>query len=116
MLLAAGRRPLPSLADILASHALIHTAEGEFFRRILRQACEGQGIPVTAIWERDPGDRSQALFGNAAANCSKESPPRGRSLGPPWTQDQKTAGLAASIVLKDLCGQTHSKTPSSSVD
>src|SRR5215467_4932873 len=32
VLLASGRA-LPSLEKVLASHALIHTAEGEFFRR-----------------------------------------------------------------------------------
>src|SRR5689334_14580510 len=48
ILLASGR-PLPSLADILASHALIHTAEGEFFRQVVRLACERIGIRVTGI-------------------------------------------------------------------
>ena len=46
LLLASGR-PLPSLANILASHALIHTADGEFFRRAVRKACQGLKIPVT---------------------------------------------------------------------
>jgi hypothetical protein len=103
IVMAAGR-PLPSLADILASHALIHTAEGEFFRRCLRQACEGQGIAVTGIRERDLDDRSKALFGKAAAQVQQRIAGLGRSLGPPWTQDQKSAALAASIVLAELCG------------
>jgi hypothetical protein len=114
IVLAAGRR-LPSLADILVSHALIHTAEGEFFRRMLRQACEGQGIAVTGIRERDLDDRAKAVFGSAAALTQQSIAGLGRSLGPPWTQDQKAAALAASIVLADVCGHTHSKTPSSSV-
>jgi hypothetical protein len=115
IVMAAGR-PLPALAGILASHALIHTAEGEFFRRILRQACEIQGIVVTGIRERDLDDRAKAMFGSAAAQVQQEIAALGRSLGPPWTQDQKTAALAASIVLADLCGHTHSKPPSPSVD
>ena len=45
MLLASGRA-LPSLQKILASHALIHTAEGEFFRNIVSEACESYHIPV----------------------------------------------------------------------
>jgi hypothetical protein len=115
IVMAAGR-PLPSLADILASHALIHTAEGEFFRRILRQACEAQGIAVTGIRERDLDDRAKAVFGSAAALTQQSIAGLGRSLGPPWTLDQKAAALAASIVLADLCGHTHCKSPSSSVD
>ncbi len=47
VLLASGR-PLPSLSNILASHALIHTAEGEFFRNAVGKACEGLKISVTA--------------------------------------------------------------------
>jgi hypothetical protein len=39
ILLASGR-PVPALVETLASHALIHTAEGEFFRRAFREACE----------------------------------------------------------------------------
>jgi hypothetical protein len=89
VLLASGR-PLPSLPNILASHALIHTAEGEFFRQIVRQACERLGIRVTGIRERD------------LAECSAlqvEIAKLGKIVGPPWTQDQKTAALAAMLVL-----------------
>src|SRR5438270_726652 len=52
ILLAAGR-PLPALPNILASHALIHTAEGEFFRQIVQKAFERLGIDVTGIRERE---------------------------------------------------------------
>ena len=112
IVLAAGR-PLPGLADILASHALIHTAEGEFFRQILRRAAETQGIAVTGIRERDLDDRAKAVLGSAATRMQQKIAGLGRSLGPPWTQDQKTAALAAWIVLGGLCGHTHSQAPSS---
>jgi hypothetical protein len=112
-ILQAAGRPLPSLEDILGSHALIHTAEGEFFRRILRRACEAHGIAVTAIRERDLADRAKAAFGSAAPAIEQEIAGLGRTVGPPWTQDQKTAAMAAWIVLADLCGHTHSKAPSS---
>jgi hypothetical protein len=115
IVLAAGR-PLPGLADVLASHALIHTAEGEFFRRSLRKACEGQGIAVTGIRERDLDERVKETFGTAAGNVRERLADVGRSLGPPWTQDQKSAALVAWIVLAGLCGQTYSKAPSASVD
>ncbi len=39
VLLGSGR-PLPPLSKILASHALIHAAEGEFFREAFSKACE----------------------------------------------------------------------------
>jgi hypothetical protein len=91
ILLAAGR-PLPSLARILASHAFIHTAEGEFFRAVFRSAFADLGIPVTGIRERDLG---------AATPLHDAISGMGRSLGPPWTADQKNAALAACLVLND---------------
>jgi hypothetical protein len=91
ILLASGR-PLPSLPEILASHALIHTAEGEFFRQAVRQACERLGICVTGIRERELGDGSA---------LQREIANLGKVVGPPWTQDQKMAALAAMMVLAD---------------
>ena len=98
VLLAAGR-PLPPLAKILASHPLIHAAEGEFYREVLLKACEGMGLRVTGFRERDLDEHVQATFGNAANRVSQQVFDAGRSLGPPWTQDQKMAALAALAVL-----------------
>jgi hypothetical protein len=91
VLLASGRQ-LPSLPDILRSHALIHTAEGEFFRLIVRQACERLGICVTGIREKELGEGSALHLEIARL---------GKIVGPPWTQDQKMAALAAMKVLSD---------------
>jgi hypothetical protein len=98
VLLASGR-PLPSLANILASHALIHTADGEFFRRAVRQACEGLRIPVTAMKERELHERAQTAFGNHATRVERRIARLGSTVGPPWTKDHKTAALAAAMVL-----------------
>jgi len=98
VLLASGR-PLPSLAKILASHALIHTAEGEFFRHAVRKACERLNISVTAIRERELDERAKTAFGNAAGRVQRRISSLGSSIGPPWTKDHKTAALAASMIL-----------------
>ena len=98
VLLASGRA-LPALSEILASHALIHTAEGEFFRKAFWRACERLEIPVTALRERDLEERAQAAFGKVAAQVQRRISTLGRFLGPPWTEDQKKAAVAASIVL-----------------
>src|SRR5215813_948577 len=66
MLLASGRA-LPSLRKILASHALIHTAEGEFFRNLVSEACESCHIPVMGIRERELDKQAEAIFGKGAA-------------------------------------------------
>jgi hypothetical protein len=89
IVLASGR-PLPSLSQILDSHPLIHTAEGEFFRQAFWKACGLLEIPVTGIRERDLDGQIQLRDQIAAL---------GKSIGPPWTADQKIASLAAWLVL-----------------
>ena len=100
ILLSSGR-PLPHLEKILASHALIHTAEGEFFRKTFRDAFEQLEIPVTGIRERDLREHAKIKFGKATAKLAERIAGVGRSLGPPWTTDQKTSALAAFLVLAD---------------
>ena len=98
VLLASGR-PLPPLAKILASHALIHAAEGEFFREAFSKACEDLNLAVTGFRERELDQCVLTTFGKAAAQTQRQISTLGRFLGPPWTKDQKTAALAALLVL-----------------
>jgi len=107
VVLASGRA-LPSLPEILASHSLIHTAEGELFRKSVIGACEKLGIKVTGIPERQLEERAKAAFGKSAAvTAAKRIANMGKTLGPPWTSGQKNATLAAWIVLQS--DSTHSK-------
>lgn len=92
-------RPLPPLPTILGAHPLIHKAEGEFFRAAFRSALDRLGVPVTTIRDRDLGDLARAAFGKTAAKITTSIHDAGRTLGPPWTQDHKSAALAAAIVL-----------------
>jgi hypothetical protein len=98
ILLAAGRT-LPPLPKILASHPLIHTAEGEFFRQSFRRAGETLRIEVTGVRERDLDECARKVFGTKADAVKREIAALGSSLGPPWTSDQKNACLAALLVL-----------------
>ena len=97
-LLASGR-PLPELERILASHPLIHTAEGEFFRKAFWEACNALGISVTGIREKELEQRAQAVFRKSAGALPAELAAAAKHLGPPWGQDQKAAALAAAVVL-----------------
>ena len=98
-ILMSSGRPLPALPQILVSHALIHMAEGEFFRCAFREAFEELEIGVTAISERELEARAKIALGAAASRTGRRIESLGRALGPPWTQDQKTAALAAAMVL-----------------
>jgi len=103
VLLTAGR-PLPPLSKILAAHALIHAAEGEFFREAFSKACEGLELSVTGFRERSLDECFQTTFGKAATRMSQQISIFGRSLGPPWTKDQKMAAMAALVVLANEQG------------
>ena len=98
LLLSSGRE-LPVLAQILASHALIHTADGELFRDAIRDACTRCNLPISGIKEKD-------LFGVAAKSLRLEAAALkvrltelGKPVGAPWSQDEKLAALAAWLSL-----------------
>lgn len=98
-ILLSSARPLPDFEKTLASHALIHTAEGEFFRKAFRDAFEQLKIPVTGIREHDLSEDAKKKLGRAASALEERIAGLGRALGPPWTTDQKAAALAAFMVL-----------------
>jgi hypothetical protein len=98
IMLGSGRN-LPALAKILASHPLLHTAEGAFFRQAFRGALEALEIHVTGIPEKDLMQRAEQVLGKAALRTGKNISSMGKLIGPPWTEDQKKAMLAAVIVL-----------------
>jgi hypothetical protein len=101
VILLSSARPLPELRMILASHPMIHTAEGEFFRQAFREACGGLKIPVTGIRERELNEKAKDVLGRHAALVKKKIANAGKSIGAPWTTDQKAAALAAALVLVD---------------
>jgi hypothetical protein len=98
ILLASGR-PLPKLEKVLASHALIHTADGEHFRDALARSSDARGLSVTRIAERDLPERAGAALNQPAPRLQATVAGLGRGLGPPWTQDQKLAALLAWVLL-----------------
>ncbi len=100
ILLASGRE-LPGLEAILKSHALIHTAEGEFFRQALMEAAKHCELPVCGIKEKQLYEQVAAKLGTTASKMQVRIQNLGKSLGPPWTQDQKYATAAAIMALQE---------------
>jgi hypothetical protein len=98
-ILTAAGRTLPPLEKILAAHPLLHTAEGEFFRQAFAKACESNKIPVTKIKERDLEIALKEKFNRNAARIKTKVQLLGRTIGPPWTTDQKNATQAALLLL-----------------
>jgi hypothetical protein len=98
VILGSGRS-LPALEAILASHALLHTAEGEFYRQALVEAGEHCGLPVSGVKEREAYERGAEQLDLSADELQTRIVALGRGIGPPWTQDQKFAALVAWLAL-----------------
>jgi hypothetical protein len=95
---AAGRKG-GSLASILASHALIHAADGEHFRQALAAGAERSGLAVRRVRARDlPAQAEEGLRRPSAALRDVVSA-FARQVGPPWGADQKLAALLAWLLL-----------------
>ncbi len=97
--LANQARALPGLEAILASHPLLHAAEGELFRNALRSACEHHRLTVARVPERDVYEHAGRCLMIPPAGLHTRVDAVGRSVGPPWTADHKAAFLAAWSLL-----------------
>ena len=98
LLLASGR-PLPELPKILASHALIHTADGELFREAIVHGCDRCGLKMESIRERELLDVAGKSFRLKPAELLRRVTELGKPLGAPWSQDEKFATLSAWLAL-----------------
>lgn len=98
ILMGSGRTPA-TLQATLASHAMIHTAEGDFYRNALRLACDSCGLGVVPTREKQLWEQAAAGLRRSRADLESRLCEFGRNLGPPWREDQKLCAVAAWIVL-----------------
>jgi hypothetical protein len=98
-LILASAKPLPSLDRILASHALIHTADGELFRGALAYAGEKCNLARCTVKEGELVDSACKTLGLQSKNLMAQLTALGKAVGSPWSQDEKFAALAAWLAL-----------------
>ena len=98
LLLASGR-PLPVLEKILASHALIHTADGELFREAILHACARCGLKTATIKDKELLVHAESVLRIQPAVLMRRVTELGRLFSAPWSQDEKFATLAAWLAL-----------------
>jgi hypothetical protein len=94
-LLRSSGRPLPKLRQILASHSLIHSADGELFRETILQAAARCGLKSLTLKERETLDSASRKFRIRPSELARRVNELGRPLGAPWSQDEKLATMAA---------------------
>jgi hypothetical protein len=81
-LVAPERRIPPSVDRILASHALLHAAEGHLYERAVIEVADDVGLEVHVVAPR-------SIEVSAAVDSLR------RAIGPPWQKDHKWAMTAA---------------------
>ena len=96
--LTGPERPLPPLRAILASHALQHAAEREFYRDAVRDAAVRKGIATEMVTEKDLPTLARRLPGTEASR-RETLDAYGKLVGSPWRQDEKLAATAAWFAL-----------------
>ena len=92
-------RAAATLEATLASHPLLHTAEGELFRGAIIRASEHFHLPITGVRERDLMARGAAELAIPLTELQLRLTELGRAVGPQWARDQKLATLVAWLAL-----------------
>ena len=98
-LLLASAKPLPALPQILASHPLIHTADGELFREALLHASRRCGIETFTTKESELREKAMLKFHLQPDALGRQLSDLGRAFGSPWSQDEKFSALVAWLSL-----------------
>jgi hypothetical protein len=90
---------MPPLEEVVKAHPRIHTAEGIFFRDVLRDAAKSHHLATNVY----PPKELDALAAKAttipSAQLAKLVTLAGKGLGPPWGRDERIASLAAWTAL-----------------
>jgi len=70
------------------------------YRDVLRDGCAKAGVEVAGFRERDLVASAAQRLELAPEAVQARLAALGKPLGPPWTQDEKLASLAAWLVLR----------------
>jgi hypothetical protein len=98
-LVAASGTVPDQLSAILASHTLVHAAEGELIRDALNSGALAAGLPVVRTRQKDLVVAASTALGLDEHDLRARLVELGRPLGAPWRQEQKDAALAAWLAL-----------------
>jgi hypothetical protein len=94
--------PMPdwTVDEILAVHFRMHKAEGVLFRDALVSAADACGVPSVAIVEKQLSQLAERALGTSRKRFQNAIASLGKTIGAPWSADQKDAALAALIALR----------------
>jgi hypothetical protein len=101
-IIESSSRKQVSLPSILASHALIHAADGDHFRNALFVAAEQCRLRVCRTPARDLEAHASKCLRLPLARILDTVKNLGLGKGPPWGADQKKAALLAWTLLAGM--------------
>jgi hypothetical protein len=97
--IVARQGAMPPLEEVVKAHARIHTAEGVFFRDVLRDAAESHRLATQVFPPKELDALAAKAMTIPSAQLAKLLDRAGKGLGPPWGKDQRMASLAAWTAL-----------------
>jgi hypothetical protein len=86
------------------SHTGCHASEGELYRFALLRGIESTGLEATLVPEAEMKEMASAVLGLGQRDLNAALLALGGSVGPPWTEREKGAALAAWLALKSRGG------------
>jgi hypothetical protein len=98
-MVAPADKSLPPLEKILKSHALVHTAEGELYRRVFVEAGAALGVRPGRVPPDQLAKRAAAALELTPAKLDAKLAALGKASGRPWAADQKQGALVAWLAL-----------------
>jgi hypothetical protein len=99
-LVARDRRIPDELDRILASHALLHAAEGELYERAVANAAAAAGLPLTTLGPKNFLEDAASALAIEVGPLGAGLVAAGRRAGPPWQKDHREAAAAALVALR----------------
>jgi len=97
---AMGASVIPTdLGRVLASHSLLHAAEGALYRDALCDAAALAGLRVVRFLNKEVRSQAAASLGWTLDALESWLAETGRAAGTPWTKDEKDASVAAMLAL-----------------
>jgi hypothetical protein len=87
-------------ATIANEHIRIHVMEGQLFREVVTQAALAQGLTPVVWRDRDLMATAVTLLKHSDAVLRRRLSDCGESAPKPWRKEQKSAALAAWLILR----------------
>jgi len=91
-----------TVEQILAVHFRMHKAEGVLFREALAAAARHSNLKVVEVPAKTLDECAVQSLGRSSSKLAERISSLGKSIGAPWSKDQKEATVAAMIALKQL--------------